>query len=625
MCDSNLSLRAERSGAKQSHCRLKRLLRAKSALAMTGVCANAKVLKELWIYRFFLGLLFFAGSIIIHQPADLSAQTGMAVFDDTLVYEARISSLDLVKDATSIASDVTTHLKVYPFLNNQEALTASDIRFAIPFLNYQGQMTETRTGVYELAIFDQLKIIFTDAHTSLPQIEQWQIDPLSCYFSIGDQTKIEPTGNFASQVGTIIKTFEAFVSRPSTVRYIDRADLNASINSVRQYQIDFVFYLRARLFDENQVPVVNHTVSATLEIPGRNYLEAINITTDSEGVFTYTRQGSAIISVAGGNFVTLSTPFNMDGVSFVPAQELVTVTGTVTQNGFPLPGAAVYINGNSVVYTDQAGIYRAEAGAGVGTITVYGDSGEFISEKTFSLTAGEIVTANFDFIPRVVKGKVTKNGVSLPRARIWAGRNKVVFTDSLGNYSANVQGEKIKISAFTATGAFINEQVLVNGISNTANFDFQPAFVTGIVRENGSPLGNAKVYAQFNEPFFTDVSGKYSFEAKSGPTRVVSYTIADEFVGEKMVTLVNGETVVVDFDFNPVTITGTVFEGGAAVPMAHVYAGANMPVTADALGRYTTRVQSGTWKVFAENTSADQIGETTIQVTPPDTVTVNVP
>lgn len=157
------------------------------------------------------------------------------------------------------------------------------------------------------------------------------------------------------------------------------------------------------------------------------------------------------------------------------------------------------------------------------------------------------------------------------------------------------------------------------------NFDFQPAFVTGNVRENGSPLENAKVYAQFNEPFFTDVSGTYSFEAKPGPTRVVAYTIADEFVGEKVVTLVNGETVTADFDFNPVRITGIVSEGGAAAPMAQVYAGANMPVTADAFGRYTTLVQSGTWKVSAENVSGNSIGETTIQVAPPDTVTVNVP
>lgn len=581
---------------------------------------------ELWIYRFFLAFLFFAGSIIIHNPADLSAQTGMTVFDDTLVYEARISSFDLVKDATSITSDVATHLTVYPLLNNQEVLTASDVRFAIPFLNYQGQMTETRTGVYELAISDQVKITFTDAYTGLPQVEQWQIDPLSCYFTIGNRTEIEPAGNFATSMDTAFKTFETFMkNRPSTVGYIDRADLHASINSVQQYQTDFVFYLRARLFDGNQAPLVNHTVNATLEIPGRNYLEAITITTDREGLFTYTRQGSAIISVAGGNLVTLSTPFDMEGVSFVPAQELVTIAGVVTQNGFPLSEAVVYVNGNPVVYTDQAGIYKGEAGAGTGTITVYNNSGEFIGEKTFSLTAGEILTANFDFIPWVVKGKVTKNGTALPRARIWAGRNKVVVTDPLGDYSTNVQGEKIGISAFTSTGEFINQQTVNNGTGNMVNFDFQPAFVTGIVRENGSPLENAKVYAQFNEPFFTDVPGTYSFEAKPGPTRVVAYTIADEFVGEKVVTLVSGGTVTADFDFNPVRITGIVSEGGAAAPMAQVYAGANMPVTADAFGRYTTRVQSGTWKVSAENISGNSIGETTIQVAPPDTVTVNVP
>ncbi len=90
--DSNLSLRAERSGAKQSHYRLKRLLRAKSALAMTGVWANAKVLL---LFLMVGGILFFfppnacasgarASRIISLAPALTEILFGLSLEDNII-------------------------------------------------------------------------------------------------------------------------------------------------------------------------------------------------------------------------------------------------------------------------------------------------------------------------------------------------------------------------------------------------------------------------------------------------------------------------------------------------------------------------------------------------------------
>src|SRR3989338_8416664 len=142
--------------------------------------------KELWIYRFLLGLLFFAGSIIIHKPADLWGQTGIVVPDDALVYEGKISYLYVGKDTTSIAFDGATMLKVYLLFNNQNVLTGSNVQFTIPILNYQGQMTETAAGIYGLSFSDQLNVAIQFPYVTLPQIEQWQIEPLSYSLSLGD-------------------------------------------------------------------------------------------------------------------------------------------------------------------------------------------------------------------------------------------------------------------------------------------------------------------------------------------------------------------------------------------------------------------------------------------------------
>jgi len=188
-----------------------------------------------------------------------------------------------------------------------------------------------------------------------------------------------------------------------------------------------------------------------------------------------------------------------------------------------------------------------------------------------------------------------------------------------------LQGEEVKVSAFTAVGEFIGEQTLIKGVNNIVDFDFNPAIVTGIVTENGSPLEGAKVYAGFNNPFFTNASVEYAVKVKSGFTRVFAYTGSDEFIGEKMVTLAEGEATVANFDFNPATITGTISKEGVPVPLAQVYVGANMPIMTDTIGQYTTRVQSGTWKIFAENSSTELIGETTIQVVSQDTIVVNLP
>ena len=571
-----------------------------------------------------LGFLLFAGQFIFYNPADLWGQTGIVVPDDALVYEGKISYLYVKKDTTSITFDGATTIKVYLLFNNQNVLTGSNVQLTIPTLNYQGQMVETAAGIYGLSFSDQLNITIQFPYVTLPQIEQWQIEPLSYSLSLGDQTKIEDTAVFVTPLSVIEEIAKTIVNQKAVIGYLGHANLDASSSVSQDYQIDFVVDFQARLLDETQTPLANQSFEATLEMPGHNYRETISLTTDSEGIFKYTRQESAIIKVTGGNYAILTEPLSIEGASFA-AQGFATVTGVVSKNGVPISKAAVYIGNNPIVYSDETGRYNAEVATGTTTIVAHTASGEFIGEKTLTVGQGEILTADFNFTPWVITGNVAENGNVLAGARVWAGRNRPVLTDSSGVYNANVQGDEIKISVFTAMGEFIGERTVIKGISSTVDFDFKPAVVKGVVTETGSPLEGAKVYVGLNKPFLANASGEYAVRAKSGFTRVFAYTGSDEFIGEQMVTLDEKGTPVVNFNFNPVNIIGTVTVGGLGIAKADVYVGANAPVKTDATGQYLTRVQVGTWKVFAENASNELIAETTVQIVPQDIIVVNLP
>jgi hypothetical protein len=579
--------------------------------------------------RFILGFLFLFGYGIIHQPTDLWGQAAILIPNGTLVYEGKVSSLHITKDETSITFNATTLLAVYLLFSDQDVLTGANVQLTIPTANYQGQMAKTSPGVYTLSISEQIKIASNNPYAPLLQIEQWQVEPLSYSLNFGEQSKIEDVGNFPDSIDTFGRVFKTLINQPSLVGYVRDANLNTSIGTAQSYQIDFVIDLRARLLDENLKPLINYTVEAIVAIPACDYSGTINITTDSEGIFTLTRQEPVTIKVTGGNHAVLAEPLGIHGVSFTAVSDLASVTGVVAKNGVPLKGAAVYIGGNPVIYTDTTGMYRGEVNADTATIVaVYTIAGEFIGEKAFTLGQGEILKADFDFTPWVITGNVTEKGAALSGSRVWAGRNKPILTDSSGSYSANVQGEEIKISAFTEWGEFIDEQtvVMVKGANQTADFDFNPVPIAGLVTENGAPLKDAKVYAGLNRPFFTNASGEYAIRATaSGFTRVFAYTGDDEFIGEQMVTLDEKGTTIVNFDFKPVNIIGTITVNGVGISKADVYVGANLPVKTGATGQYSTRVQVGTWKVFAEDVADKLIAETTVQIVPQDIIVVNLP
>lgn len=304
-------------------------------------------------------------------------------------------------------------------------------------------------------------------------------------------------------------------------------------------------------------------------------------------------------------------------VSIAQAEAFATLEGTVTEYGSPINGANVYIGENVPVITDSAGIYAGQVEPGMVRVFARTGAGEFIGEATITISDGATATVNFGFTPGLLTGIVTENGNAIAGAKVSAGFNEPVLTGATGQYTFKVQPGEINVSARTDAGEFIGNQkvtMTANG-ETTANFNFAPGVVTGFATENGSLLEGAKVSAGLNEPVITDSSGQYTIKSAPGFVRVFAYSESDEFIGEQMITLTTGNSVKVNFNFTPITISGTVTSGGSAAPRASVIVGSNKPLTTDDAGKYTGRIQPGTWRIFAETSSGELIAEKVVQAT----------
>lgn len=305
------------------------------------------------------------------------------------------------------------------------------------------------------------------------------------------------------------------------------------------------------------------------------------------------------------------------------AHALATLTGVVSESGVPISGAAVHIDEDTIIYTAADGTYTHDTTAGSILVTAYTPAGEYIGDSTITLEEGVTSTADFTFTPWIITGIITENGNALLNAEVRAGQNEPITTDGAGFYSTKVQNSTgARISAFTSAGEYIGEQSINN--SSVVNLDFAPVTVTGSITENGSPLEGAKVRAWVNTEQLTDETGEYIIRAKPGFARVFAYTSNDEFIGEQMIMLAAGKNAVINFDFNPVTITGTVTENGLQAAGVNVQVGANLPVITDSTGQYSTRAQADTWRIIAENPSSGFIGEKTVELIT-GSITVDIP
>ena len=203
--------------------------------------------------------------------------------------------------------------------------------------------------------------------------------------------------------------------------------------------------------------------------------------------------------------------------------------------------------------------------------------------------------------PVYVSGTVMENGISAVDARVWIEPYGPVTTNGNGEYEFIMDIALFSVNAHTADGEYIGEvevQCQAGKKEYEVNFDFEPAFIHGVIKENGRGLGYAKVFIGKNSPIKTDISGFYKAKVQHGRIRIFVVSPDGEFISETMMTVKKNDYLVLDYDFNPGEIEVTVIQDEKPVEDAKVLSGRNAPVLTDSEGKCILKVKPGNVEIF---------------------------
>ena len=283
--------------------------------------------------------------------------------------------------------------------------------------------------------------------------------------------------------------------------------------------------------------------------------------------------GRESVTVILGQTLTL----NFD---FVPG---TVVTGTVTQNGVPLPGAqalGVAFNFGTSDFTDALGRYSLTFQSGVNIdLRVFSpDGGSCIGRVLQQAPTPDVITADFDFKPATVTGTVVDiGGNPVPFARVLQVPSGIGFgcattADAQGAYTHVIQsGLVVSIRCSTPQGVrLFNVGPLLPGQVITADcptgpVDVTPPSVTITTPANGVTFDQGQV-----------VPAAYTCTDEAGGSGITS-CVGDVAVGAAIDTATLGP--------KSFTVTGTDNAGSATV-VIHNYTvvdGCTAPVAAASL------------------------------------------
>ncbi|MDI6591952.1 MAG: DUF6531 domain-containing protein, partial [Patescibacteria group bacterium] len=272
-----------------------------------------------------IGFLFFVGTIVFPNPVGVRGQAKIVIPDDSLVYQGKLSNLSVTKGEEEVIIEGEGQVKIYPVMNEEEVLSGAQVEVEIPRIDFRSKLTETLQGVYSLDLSEKLTIIPKVSGVSLAEMEEWQIQPLEYSLTLG-QDQIEQKldispfkiSDLESNLESSIQTFLSYLP---LVGYIPEAKITSCSTNPCQYKIPLSLSFKAKIFDKNGNPLINKKLSATFEIPNHNYSETITLTTDQDGLFSYSREESTIIKISGGKLLVLAQPLEIEGASFVVAQQ----------------------------------------------------------------------------------------------------------------------------------------------------------------------------------------------------------------------------------------------------------------------------------------------------------------
>ena len=231
------------------------------------------------------------------------------------------------------------------------------------------------------------------------------------------------------------------------------------------------------------------------------------------------------------------------------------ISGTGTENGSPLEDAQIWVfgPGGRAVLSNETGDYALEVPGGTYYVDVFAPGRDaFIGEQKVILSPDDTAVADFDFLPAVVRGTITENGVPLEGAIVAfpAGiQTTWTYTSESGEYYKRVQsGTRQRVRVWTPGGeAIIGGQwlTLELGEDFVFEFDFVPCTITGTVTKDGNPVAGARIALTLCDPWgvewmstFADADGRYSQRIQTGSPYLFTAQSPDGtiIIDQKMVT-----------------------------------------------------------------------------------------
>jgi len=263
----------------------------------------------------------------------------------------------------------TTKVGMYLVKDQLTTLTGATVRLQIPLLGYDGQLVETAPGVYTANVSDSVTFtpIFGE-QVSESATRSWQIQPLSATFGSEELH------------GSSVTAFIPDVTIPSDATH--STSMSVSI--------------RVKFLDPAGQPLANKTLQAQFGIPARNHTETITLTTDAQGIATYTRAEPFTVSITGGQVANLITPLNIPGAN----TESVRILDAWEDDPPPPPPAP----GEDSQNQGPSG-YDGNTAAGVDPINV--TNGNFYTQDQDLYLAGRGL--NIDFV-RTYNSRTEANG-----------------------------------------------------------------------------------------------------------------------------------------------------------------------------------------------------------------------
>lgn len=267
-----------------------------------------------------LTLMLCVGTIS-YGEINAGGANSLIIPNDSLVMQGKINQVEITPQDSRLTVKGNMDFNLYPLMTETEVLSQAEVCYSIPILGYTGSMTESSPGKYTTVLDETLEV---NLNGMLGQTDTWQIKPLAYAISLNGKQNTEtltmPPFTFLSLGEQMEKTLKLAAVNRNVVDFVSGANIAQCIGGQRQYNNTVTIELKAQLMDTAGSPMADKTVSATINLPNRNYSETITLTTDDQGIINYTRTESAVITVIGGQRVALNTPAKIEGTAYVVAQ-----------------------------------------------------------------------------------------------------------------------------------------------------------------------------------------------------------------------------------------------------------------------------------------------------------------